>query len=534
MSRRTTMVALAMTTLLIAGCGTTSESRSGSNDYGSVSESNYDSTEFKSTASADYDYDEYESSGSDGGYNPSDVLDQATSEAGGGISSESEGTTEATATDVPDVETGVDPATQSMIRRTADISLESEKYDEATKAMNALLQKYSLVTLSDNSQVSESYSGSASYRTRNIQFRIKSEQFDEFCDAIESGTDTWDVTTMDKSADDVTKQYNDNTQKIEALRARYDWYRQRLEQTNDENVAMGYSEKMFDALEEIKYLENANKGIETDVAYSIVSIHMHEDLGTAVTVKESDDVWAKVGEELSILPNSLMTALGTFVLVLLKLLPSLVILLILIAFAILVARIVAGHRRKHPRPAKQMPTPQSTYYQQVASQMPGGVPSGAPAPNAVNSVGIPRQAVPQPQAGTNMVGASETRIATRQDVVVQQPTDETAQSGFQVEAGEADDSGDMTDGSLDAMMAELTSDLDEEGASPAGEPDEPSAHPSQPEASDEPADDFGDLDEPFSQAPQLENLGSVWDDVPDASYTKIEEFGNLEDADELD
>lgn len=381
----------------------------------------------------------------------------------------------------------------AMIRRTASISIESKKYDEANQSLTGLVKKYSIVTLSDDSTANSGY---YEYRTRNLTFRIKSEQFEEFCDAIEAGKDIWDVNEMNKSSDDVTKQYNDNAQQIEALRVRYDWYRQRLEQTNDENIAMQYSDKMFDALEQIKMLENSNKDLETDVAYSVVSIYLKEDLGNTVETEKSDDIWEQVGDELAVLPNNLASAFGMFVLVLLQLLPSLLVIAILLLIVLLVFKAYKAYRSKHPKPERPVPNNQAMpmYYQQMAGvqRVPLAVPVPPQAAGAVPTQPGPAPAptpapVPDDKAGEGEADAID-------DYVFATVTEEIGTDGD--DAPSADATAPDIDGTAD------------EGDAPGTE------------ATDE-----------FPVRAQVENM-SVWDDVPDATYMKIEEFGDLRDPDE--
>lgn len=289
-------------------------------------------------------------------------------------------------TDFEDEKTGM------MIRRTATVRLSSKDYDSASQNLTEIIKKYAVVTLYDNSYNGDY--GSSSHRERNVSFRVKSEQFDELCDNME-GTDSWKVTSMDKSSDDVTKQYSDTEQRIEALQTRYDWYKKQVESVTDADLARTYSEAMFDTLDEITRLQNNNKSLETDVNYSIVTVELEEESTLSDKVDDPNDVWGDLGEAVTVLPQNIANAIGGFLLVIVTILPGLLILAVIGLVVFLIAKAIRKHNAKHPKPARPRPVSQP-YYQPYGQPVP---PAQPPVRPVVASPSTPAPApVPTPAA----------------------------------------------------------------------------------------------------------------------------------------
>ena len=286
-----TIVALVLT-YAICGCGSASESAGTYSTYDS--EAAYDS----------YDYDDY---------------DEDVSEAKANATSEPEST---------------------MIRRTADVQLSTRDFDAAAKALDELLDRYATVVLEQNE-----HNDSYQYSRRSLvaRFRVDAGKFDELFAAIDE-VDAWSVTSSQKYADDVTKQYRDTEQRIDALQVRYEWYKEQVQTTTDPDLARTYSDAMFDTLDEITRLENQNAELDTDVKYSVVSISLYEDT-TVSDIDESIGLWDEIVNEAMVLPRNIAAAFGHLLLFLIAALPSVLVIACVVAVAVLIHK---AWRRRHP------------------------------------------------------------------------------------------------------------------------------------------------------------------------------------------
>lgn len=303
----------------------------------------------------------------------------------------------------------------AMIRKSASISLSSRDFDKATQALSEIVKRYSVVTLQDSTDTDSYYgTGGGRHRSRNVQLRVRSEQFDEVCDLVTDGQ-TWEVQSLEKGAEDVTKQYSDTEQRIEALQTRYEWYRKKLEETTDPGLAQTYSESMFDSLDEITRLQNQNSDLRTDVQYSVMSIRLSEDT-TVEDINPSNGIWDDLGDEVEALPDRILGAFGMFLYVIVRLLPTLIILAILGLVAFLIARPLV--RRSKRTREERMAAMRAQQAQQPMRQVPGS--AYTPRPGAP----VPPQGVtapPRPMPATD-VASHDTDLADAPGV----PTDADA------------------------------------------------------------------------------------------------------------
>ena len=234
----------------------------------------------------------------------------------------------------------------AMIRRSADVQLRSKDYDAATKDLDALLKQFAKVVL-EQSEHSDSYRYSG--RSATVRFRVAAEDFDALFKAIED-TASWSVENSQRYADDVTKQYNDTEQRIDALQVRYDWYKEQVQTTENPELAREYSDAMFDTLDEITRLKNQNEELSTDVKYSIITISLYEDT-TVSDIDESVGLWDEIVNEAMVLPKNIVAAFGHLLLFIISALPTLLVLGCIIAVAMLIRK---AWVRRHPSssPAK--------------------------------------------------------------------------------------------------------------------------------------------------------------------------------------
>lgn len=274
-----------------------------------------------------------------------------------------------------------DAPDQAMIRKTADIEMESADFERASAELTSLVREFSTVTLSDSTSRDTSY---ATRKSRSVTFRVRTERFDEFCERVEATDGAWDITEFDRQAEDVARQYGDTKRQIETLQAKYDWYRDRIDKLTDEKLVMQYSEAMFDIAAEIKALENQNSTLETDVRYSLVSIRLVADTRASDESDRTSDVWEQLGERLTALPQTVSYAVGNLLLAIVFLLPAVIIVAAIAAVAYGIHRLFRKFVRSHARERKPG-TPNLTAgqpWQPAPPMPPEATPKPAPAPDA--------------------------------------------------------------------------------------------------------------------------------------------------------
>lgn len=272
-------------------------------------------------SSSSYDAGSYSSSESVAAYDSYDAYDDYDSEA-------------------KQANASGDTSKTAMIRRTADIQLSSRDFDAAAQALSELLDQYATVVLEQNE-----HNDSYRYSSRSIvaRFRVDADKLDQLLDAVDD-VDAWTVTSSQRYADDVTKQYSDTKQRIDALQVRYEWYKEQVQTTDNPDLAREYSNAMFDTLDEITRLENQNAELDTDVKYSVVTVSLYEDT-TVTDIDDSVGLWDEIVNEAMVLPRNIAAAFGHLLLFLITALPTILVIGCIVAVVLLVRK---AWRRKHP------------------------------------------------------------------------------------------------------------------------------------------------------------------------------------------
>ncbi len=233
-----------------------------------------------------------------------------------------------------------DTSSTAMIRRSADVQLSTRDFDAATKALEELLEQYATVVLEQNEH-NDSYRYSS--RSLTARFRVDAKDFDALFKSIDD-VKVWSVTSSQKYADDVTKQYSDTKQRIDALQVRYEWYKEQVQTTDNAELAREYSNAMFDTLDEITRLENQNAELDTDVKYSVVTISLYEDT-TVTDIDESVGLWDEIVNEALVLPRNIAAAFGHLLLFLITALPTILVIACVVGVIVLIRK---AWLRKHP------------------------------------------------------------------------------------------------------------------------------------------------------------------------------------------
>lgn len=240
-------------------------------------------------------------------------------------------------------ESSSDASTKSMIRRTADVQLSTRSFDDAAQKLGGLLDQYATVVL-EQSEHNDSYRYSS--RSLVARFRVEAAKLNALLEAID-GVDAWTVTSSQLYADDVTKQYSDTKQRIDALQVRYEWYKEQVQTTENADLAREYSNAMFDTLDEITRLENQNAELDTDVKYSVITVSLYEDT-TITDIDESVGLWDEIVNEALVLPKNIAAAFGHLLLFIITVLPTLLVLGCIVGVVVLIRK---AWLRKHPKSA---------------------------------------------------------------------------------------------------------------------------------------------------------------------------------------
>lgn len=160
------------------------------------------------------------------------------------------------------------PQTQRKLVRTVDMTIRTQRFDEAAAHVQALLAQ-------SGGYVEYSYQqGEQSSRRLTLSMRVPSDQLDAFLTGMEGAGR---VTDRSESTTDMTTQYQDNEARLQTLYAKRDRLNELL--VKAENVAdlIEVEAAIADTQYEIDRYETSQRSIDNQVDMSAVSVTLMEE-----------------------------------------------------------------------------------------------------------------------------------------------------------------------------------------------------------------------------------------------------------------
>ena len=177
--------------------------------------------------------------------------------------------------------------------------------------------------------------------------RIPSEHFDEFVNQL---GDLGMIRSKNTNVENVSQEYSDLSTSLEIYQADYDYYLKLIADSGDEAIMLMYHDKLTEIKKEIERIKTRMNHIDSDVAYSYVTLSVHEVLEyveepePVVEPKTFGDRIAKTVKD-SI--QSFLTFLEDLLVVFIWLAPYMALLVIVIfACALIIRLMVRLHRKK--------------------------------------------------------------------------------------------------------------------------------------------------------------------------------------------
>jgi hypothetical protein len=234
---------------------------------------------------------------------------------------------------------------------TADVSLSTREFDEASKELDAKLEAAGAIIFGDSTQQTDW--SDHPQRTRQLTIRVASEGLKDLVKSV-SEISSVTVKSSNVHASDRTKEYNDSESRIQLLKQEYDFYEQTLKETTDPDTRLKYTDRMFELLDEIKGLENTKSEIDKDVAYSVMDITLSED--TALSDQDgSAGLWQEIQDAFVMIPANIAAAFGYLLLFFIRILPLLVFAGIIAGIVIAIVKHRKARRPKQGKPVSSEP-----------------------------------------------------------------------------------------------------------------------------------------------------------------------------------
>ena len=240
----------------------------------------------------------------------------------------------------------------SKLTRHVSASLSARDFDAASAELDKLLKTDDVIIMGDDLYT---YDYREEEMTRHLSLRIKSEGVDALVEALRT-SQSWETKSLSCDTQDMSANYRDNEKRIESLEKRYEFYKQKADETDDENVMLELTERMLDTLEQIESLKTENEQTDLDVAWSTAEIELSWD-SSAKDVDTTGDVYQRLTDTIGALPGNIVAMLAWVLLAIVTLIPTLLVVALVAAIVILIARVSAKRRQERgPKNPTEKPT----------------------------------------------------------------------------------------------------------------------------------------------------------------------------------
>ncbi len=159
------------------------------------------------------------------------------------------------------------------IIKTVSMSAETRDYDRAFAEIRSLVARFGGYEESVKS-TGRSYDSADRYtRTAYLVVRIPAEQLDAFLNQV--GTMV-NVTSEYATVSNVTAQYYDMQARLEVLETEKEAYEEMLKKSEDVSYLLKIRDRLYDVIEEIESYKTRLALLDQKVAYSTVTVDLHE------------------------------------------------------------------------------------------------------------------------------------------------------------------------------------------------------------------------------------------------------------------
>ena len=157
-------------------------------------------------------------------------------------------------------------AEEKLVYRSS-IVLETKDYSSLTKELEEIMKQYEAITQS----MRES---GGSGRTFRLTIRVPARHFDEFIQSLRDSSGS--IIDISTNVDNITRQYDNNEIRIEALETQHTRLLQLLNEAKDLNDIIQIEARLSEVETEITQLKSYKNSMDADVAYSTIDLTIRE------------------------------------------------------------------------------------------------------------------------------------------------------------------------------------------------------------------------------------------------------------------
>lgn len=267
------------------------------------------------------------------------------------------------AVESPEAESGggAEPDAAAMAEKiiySANLSAETTEFDAAVAAIESMIAESGGYIQSSNVSGDTRYNddGTTSVVNRYASYTVAvpSEKFEDFLS--QSGA-IGNVTSLNRSAENITSRYTDTETRIASLKVQEERLLAMMEGTGDLESLIALEERLSEVTYEIESYQRDLNNWDRRVAYSTVSIDLWEVSVYTPTVPVTRTFGEKLGDAFSDGWKSFTRGVQSLILVLAELLPNLVLLAVIVLAVVFGVRVVrkrrAAKRAKTAKPEQK-------------------------------------------------------------------------------------------------------------------------------------------------------------------------------------
>lgn len=250
------------------------------------------------------------------------------------------------------------------IVRTARVSLQTKRFDDALDAVSAMAEQFGGYI--ESSDVSgRQYD--ADYRVRNASFtlRIPADRLDECLDSLCTSDELFNVLNKTMNSSDITDSYYDTKSRLDSLKTQEERLLAMLEGATELEYMLQIEQTLADVRYQIENYYSAMQRYDSQVAMSTLSIELEEVLNYEVQVSTPKSYGERLASAFQSSWRGFVRGAGDFFIDLIFALPA--ILVVALVIALTVALIRYGVRRSRRKRVERM----QRLYAQSAAASPG-------------------------------------------------------------------------------------------------------------------------------------------------------------------
>ena len=162
---------------------------------------------------------------------------------------------------------------------TCRMELETLEYSETMQSVRALISRYEGIVASESTTDSarnwyyESYRKTSGTMTSELVIRIPSEHYEEFLSGMQ---DFGKVIYSTQNVENITRRYSETETTIRSLEIQEDRLLEMMEQADTIDEMLAIEDRLSEVQNELQILKNRLSEMDTDVAYSTVTLTVSE------------------------------------------------------------------------------------------------------------------------------------------------------------------------------------------------------------------------------------------------------------------